>query len=106
MPGNSGKSDIASHPVTDYLTICIGQLYLCSSTMTLQVRYSKSTATDQLIISVLKTTNTISQKKEKNALAVKPIYFKPPTGDKTLGIETEIRFYEIEEGDNTEEVEE
>ena len=26
-----------------------------------------------------------------------------PTGDKTLGLETEIRFYDIEDGDDTEE---
>ena len=27
---------------------------------------------------------------------------KPPPGDKTLGIEPVVRFYEIEDGDNTE----
>ena len=29
---------------------------------------------------------------------------KPPPGDKSLGINTAIRFYDIEDGDNTEEV--
>ena len=29
---------------------------------------------------------------------------KPPPGDKTLGIEPDIRFYEIEDSDNTVEV--
>ena len=31
---------------------------------------------------------------------------KPPPGDKTLGFETEIRFYDIEDGKYTEEGEE
>ena len=31
---------------------------------------------------------------------------KPPPGDKTLGVDPDIRFYEIEDGDKTEEVEE
>ena len=35
----------------------------------------------------------------------KPLAGKPPPGDKTHGIEPDIRFYELEDGDNTEEVE-
>ena len=31
---------------------------------------------------------------------------KPPPGDKSLGIDSSIRFYEIEDSDNTEEAEE
>ena len=29
---------------------------------------------------------------------------KPPTGDKTIGFDPYIRFYELEDGDNTGEV--
>ena len=53
--------------------------------------------------------NTISKKSSVEAStyknSVKPLG-NPPPGDKTLGIETLIRFYAIEDGDDTEEGEE
>ena len=53
--------------------------------------------------------NTISKKISAKAStyknSVKPLG-NPPPGDKTLGIETLIRFYAIEDGDDTEEGEE
>ena len=45
---------------------------------------------------------TISSKSSVKTSAAKPSG-KPPTRDKTLGLERAIRFYEIEDGDNTEE---
>ena len=49
--------------------------------------------------------DTISKKISVHASAAKPLV-KPPPGDKTLGLEPAIRFYSIEDGDETEEVEE
>ena len=48
---------------------------------------------------------TISKKRYVIASVDKPLG-KPPPGDKTLGIETAIRFYDIEDSDETEEGEE
>ena len=45
--------------------------------------------------------NTVSIKPVKSSIA-KP-NGKPTTGHKTLGIETDIHLYKIEEGDNNEE---
>ena len=45
---------------------------------------------------------TISKKISVKASSSKPSW-KPPPGDKTFGIEPEIRFYAIEDGDKTEE---
>ena len=44
---------------------------------------------------------TISKKISVKDSSAKPLG-KPPTGDKTLGIEPEIHFYAIEDGDVTE----
>ena len=49
--------------------------------------------------------NTICNKIPVKASAAKPLV-KPLPGDKTLGIEPEIRFYVIEDGDDTEKGEE
>ena len=48
---------------------------------------------------------TISKKKSVKASSAKTSGKTPP-GDKNLGIEPAIRFYAIEDGDETEEVEE
>ena len=48
-----------------------------------------------------KVEKTFSRKISIKASAAK-ILVKPPPGDKTLGFEPEICFYEIEGGDNTE----
>ena len=48
---------------------------------------------------------TISRKISVKASAAKPLG-KPPPGDKTPGLEPAIRFYELEDGDKTEEGEE
>ena len=48
--------------------------------------------------------NTISKKSSVKASLDKPPG-KPLTGDKTFEIEPAIRFYAIEDGDGTEEVE-
>ena len=48
---------------------------------------------------------TISKKRSVKASASKPSG-KNPTGDKTFGIDPAIRFYAIEDGDDTEQVEE
>ena len=48
----------------------------------------------------------IIQKKKTNDSIDKPIEGKPPPGDKILGINTAICLHEIEDGNNTEEVEE
>ena len=48
---------------------------------------------------------TISKKISAKTSAAKPLV-KPPAGDKTLGIEQAICFYDIEYGDDTEEEEE
>ena len=45
------------------------------------------------------------RKSSVKASAAKPLVNPPPV-DKTLGIESAIRFYELEDGDNTKEVEE
>ena len=45
---------------------------------------------------------TISKKISVKASASKPSWKSPP-GDKNFGIEPEIRFYAIEDGDKTEE---
>ena len=45
---------------------------------------------------------TISKKSAVKASSSKPLG-KPLPGDKNLGIETAIRFYAIEDGDETEE---
>ena len=47
---------------------------------------------------------TISKKISVKASAVKPLG-KPPPGDKTFGIDPSIRFYTIEDGDETEKLE-
>ena len=47
-------------------------------------------------------TNTTSKKISVKASTAKPS-IKPPPGDKTLGIESAIRLYAIEDGDDTEE---
>ena len=46
--------------------------------------------------------NTISKKSYVKASAAKTLGKLPP-GDKNLGVDPEIRFYAIEEGDETEE---
>ena len=48
---------------------------------------------------------SISKRNSVKASTAKPSG-KPPPGEKTLGIEPAIRFYEIEDGGNTEEGEE
>ena len=48
---------------------------------------------------------TISRKISVKASEAKPLG-KPPPGDKTLELDPEIRFYELEDGDKTEEGEE
>ena len=48
---------------------------------------------------------TISKIISVKASAPNPLV-KPPPRDKTLGVETVIRFYELEDGDKTEEGEE
>ena len=45
--------------------------------------------------------NTISKKILVKASEAKPLG-KPSPGDKNLGVELEIRFYDIEDGDDTE----
>ena len=52
-----------------------------------------------------KTWKTIGRKISVKASATK-LLNKPPPGDKTLGIDPEIRFYKLEDGGDTEEVEE
>ena len=49
--------------------------------------------------------SSISRKSSVKASTDKPSG-KPPPGDKILGIDPEIRFYELEDSDNTEEGEE
>ena len=56
-------------------------------------------------ISLLTMAKTIGMKSSAKASAAKPSG-KPPTGDKTFGIEPVIRFYAIEDGDDTEKGEE
>ena len=46
---------------------------------------------------------TISKKSSVKASATNPSG-KPPPGDKTIGLDPEIRFYAIEDIDDTEEV--
>ena len=48
---------------------------------------------------------SISKKSSVKVSAAKPSG-KPPTGDKTWGIDPDIRFYDIEDGDETEKSEE
>ena len=48
--------------------------------------------------------NTINKKISAKASAAKPSG-RPRIGDKIIGIYPEIRFYAIEDGDDTEEVE-
>ena len=45
--------------------------------------------------------NTTSQKNTK-ASTFKPIVGKPPPGDKTLGVDPDIRLYKVEVSDKTE----
>ena len=47
---------------------------------------------------------TFSKKISVKASAAKTLG-KPPPGDKTLGLDLEIRFYALEDSNNTEEVE-
>ena len=49
-------------------------------------------------------TKTISRKSSLKASAAKPLG-KPPPRDEIIGLEPDIRFYLIEDGDKTEEVE-
>ena len=56
-------------------------------------------------ISLLNMAKSISKKSSFKASSAKPLG-KPPPGDKTCGIEPAIRFYEIEDGDETEKGEE
>ena len=56
-------------------------------------------------ILILNMANTISKKIYIKASASKPLG-KPPPGYKTLGLETAICFYDIEDDDDTEGVEE
>ena len=56
-------------------------------------------------ISLLNTTKSISKKISVEASAAKPSD-NPPTRDKTCGLEPANRFYEIEDGDETEKGEE
>ena len=53
-------------------------------------------------ISLLTMAKTISKEISVKASASKPLG-KPPLGDKTFGTEPVIRFYAIEDGDETEE---
>ena len=77
------------------------------------MRHSNITATrpidNRLVldnyISLLTMAKTISKKISVKASTAKPLG-KPPPGDKTCGIEPDIRFYEIEDGDETEKGEE
>ena len=48
---------------------------------------------------------TISRKSSVKAAAAKLLY-KPPPGDEIIGLDPAICFYEIEDGDKTEEGEE
>ena len=48
---------------------------------------------------------SIIKRNSEKALTAKPLV-KPPPGDKTLGVETAIFFYEIEDGDKNQEGEE
>ena len=52
-------------------------------------------------IYLLNTEKSTSKKISFKASTAKPLD-KPPTGDKTCGLETAIRFYEIEDGYETE----
>ena len=73
------------------------------------MRHSNITATrpidNQLVsdkdISLLNMEKSISEKSSVKASAAKPSV-KPPPGDKYFGIDPDIRFYEIEDGDETE----
>ena len=56
-------------------------------------------------MSLLNMATTISKKSSFKASAANPLG-KLSTGDKTLGIDPQIRFYAIEDSDDTEEVEE
>ena len=56
-------------------------------------------------ISLLNTAKSISKKSYFKASTAKPSGKLPP-GDKTCGLEPDIRFYEIEDGDVTEKGEE
>ena len=47
-----------------------------------------------------------SQKNNKASIFKPIIAGKPPSRDKTFGVETEICIYEVEDGDKTKEVEE
>ena len=57
------------------------------------------------VILIMTMAKTISKKKSVKASSAKTSGKTPP-GDKNLGIEPAIRFYAIEDGDDTEEVEE
>ena len=56
-------------------------------------------------ISLLNMTKSISNKIYAKASEYKPSV-KPPPGDKTCGLDPDICFYDIEDGDETEKVEE
>ena len=49
--------------------------------------------------------NTISHKKNYRNSTSNNIVVKPLLGDRTLGLDQDIRFYDKEDGDKTEEVE-
>ena len=54
------------------------------------------------VILIVTMGKTISKKISFKASSVKPLG-KPPPGDKTFGIDPATRFYDIEDGDETEE---
>ena len=54
-------------------------------------------------ISLLNIVKPISKKISVKASTAKPLV-KPPPGDKTFGIVSDIRLYEIEDGDDTDKV--
>ena len=56
-------------------------------------------------ISLLNMAKSISEKSSVKASAANPLG-QPPPEDKTFGIELDILFYAIEDGDETEKVEE
>ena len=66
------------------------------------VQFDNQLVLDKVIL-ILTIAKTISKKRSAKASASKP-FGKPPPGDKTLGIDPEIRFYAIEDGYETEEV--
>ena len=87
------------------LVLCRHDLPKCGIVILLPlVRFDNQLVLDKLIL-IMTMAKIISKKSSVKASAAKPSG-KPPSRDKTLGVDPEIRFYAIEDGGETEEGEE